>query len=85
MTTITKQIIVLQYPKTGPGPLGHTIAEQAGRFVDVDRSSGGYPSPVDIDRAYDFKTIDKAQEYQKHFPNLTLCEVEVNYKIKPVG
>lgn len=48
-------------------------------FVDLDNSSGGYPYEVEINRAYDFKTIERAKEYDRR-GEFDVRVVEITYK-----
>lgn len=48
-------------------------------FVDLDNSSGGYPYETDINRAYDFKTVEKAKEYDRR-GEFDVRIVEITYE-----
>lgn len=37
------------------------------KYVDIDRSSGGYPYPTEIQYAYMFHSIEDANEYNTTF------------------
>lgn len=49
-------------------------------FVALDMPSGGYPYPVDIDRAHDFKTIERAVAYIGSDP-LIVRVITITYEI----
>lgn len=48
-------------------------------FVDLDSNSGGYPYEVEINRAYDFKTIERAKEYDRR-GEFDVRIVEITYE-----
>ena len=48
-------------------------------FVDLDSNSGGYPYEVEINRAHDFKTVEKAKEYDRR-GEFDVRIVEITYE-----
>lgn len=75
---IKKTKVVLQYTNDYDCP--EYWDEEYMPFVDLDTSSGGYPYPVDIYRAHNFKTIEKAKAYIGADP-LTVRVVTINYDV----
>lgn len=59
MTTFTETKIVLMYKEA---PTEHWYSDDH-MFVDLDSSSGGYPTRANARNAYDFKTKEKADNY----------------------
>lgn len=76
------KVVLLQY-----GPVGSALGSSmkvresdTGKFVAIDRASGGYPYSTDITNAHDFKTPQKALEYSRHVPGFLVREVLVTYE-----
>ena len=80
---ILQHKVLLQYGEEGEAVTGYTKVhrDEAGMFVDVDSHSGGYPYATTIDRAYDFKTTEKALKYAGHFPGLKVRSVTITYEV----
>jgi hypothetical protein len=77
----TRKMVVLIYnekPTTAPCAVDGEDA-----FVKLDSNSGGYPYPVGINRAHDFKTLDAARKYagMGGLGEFTPMVVEVTYKV----
>lgn len=75
--------IFLQYPKEGEiGPYGNPVhKDNAEKFVAIDRPSGGYPCPVDIEYAYNFRTEEEAIRYSGK-DNFKVRHITVTYEVK---
>lgn len=57
------------------------------KYIDIDQSSGGYPSLTDFRRAYNFPYATEAAKYlrmfQKEYPNaeiITIPDVTFDYR-----
>lgn len=72
--TIKETKVFLQYKRTTSGYWDKDYLP----FVDLDMSSGGYPYEVEIGRAYNFKTVEKAKEYDRR-GEFDVRVVEINY------
>lgn len=78
---IVQERILLQYGKEGEkGEYQPVTKDQAEKFVALDDAAGGYPSPVEIDRAHDFKTFEAAVQYNNHFKSFNYRQVTVTYE-----
>ena len=82
MTTITQTRVFLQYGKAGDPTSDFCTVHptEEGMFVAIDSASGGYPCPTDIDSAHDFNTVEKANNYARHFLGFIVREVTVTYE-----
>jgi hypothetical protein len=85
-----QELVLLQYPAAGTRTSDHpytdgsypTVHEnEAGKFVALDTHSGGYPYAVEINRAHDFGSVEKAEQYRGHFKYFNICLVRVTYDI----
>lgn len=47
-------------------------------FVDLDESSGGYPTRATMLNAHDFKTVQKAIQYDSHFNEFIVAKLVIN-------
>jgi hypothetical protein len=81
-TVVKKQIVVLQYSHAGT-PCGfnsQVTDKEAEKFVALDQSSGGYPYPVELERAHDFKTVEEARNYTQPREPFLVREVTITYE-----
>lgn len=87
-TTVKRKVVLLRYAR--PDEKGHQrrpsylVDHDGDIFVDLDGPSGGYPTPTEIHRAHDFKTVEAARRYVGSFENFTVCEVEITYNVKDI-
>lgn len=72
--TIKETKVFLQYNETTSGYWDKDYLP----FVDLDMHSGGYPYEVEIGRAYNFKTVEKAKEYDRS-GKFDVRVVEISY------
>jgi hypothetical protein len=81
---IVQHRVVLQYGKTGDFKSSSTTVSpgEAGKFVALDRASGGYPYDVELDLAHDFVTEERAIGYAGNFPGLRPRRVTVTFQVE---
>lgn len=88
---VVQERIVLQYPAAGTrtsnsrytdGSYPVVHENEAGMFVALDSASGGYPYPVSIDGAHNFRTVEKADEYQRSFKYFIVRKLIVTYEVQ---
>lgn len=77
MATFTETKIVLMY-KTKPTEQWSTDQDM---FVDLDLGSGGYPTRTRASNAHDFKTVEKANQYNAD-NEFVLTELTATYVAK---
>lgn len=88
-----RELVLLQYPAAGTRTSEYTYTDgtyptvhenDAFRFVALDNHSGGYPYSVEIERAYDFGSVEKADKYRGSFKYFNICLVRVTYDVVEV-
>lgn len=81
---IVQTKVFLQYGKTGEQLSASGFQRvhefEQHQFVDLDNASGGYPYGTSIDRAYDFKTVEKALEYSRGVEGFHPRTVTITYE-----
>lgn len=77
MSDFTEKRIVLMY-KNKPT---ESYYDDSYMFVDLDQSSGGYPTRATAANAYNFRTIEKAKQYDYNSEFL-IVEMTIKFNIK---
>ena len=80
---IVENRVVLQYGEVGEAVMSSVKVHQseAGKFVAIDPTSGGYPYATEIGSAENFRTVEKALQYSRHFPGLKVRHVTITYEV----
>jgi len=78
-----RELVLLQYGEAGERTSGYSTvhSSEAGKWVALDSNSGGYPYATEIANAHDFGSVEKAQDYARHFPGFKVRCVLVTYKV----
>ena len=77
-----RELVLLQYGEVGESlGFAKVSPDEAGKWVALDGPSGWYPYAVEIDRAHDFGSVEKAQNYARNTPALKVRCVLATYKV----